>query len=255
MSLQVCYHIAPTIQAKELANRLQKQFPHVPATQASVLVVIGGDGTLLQALHADHGENLPIYGINTGSVGFLLNPVDNAADLTDRIAKAESFPIHPLRMTGTCRDGSHFTAVGFNDVYLYRQTRQTAHLKLTIDGKERMSDLVGDGVIVATPAGSTAYNASANGPIVPLNSHILALTPINPFKPRKWQGALLPAHSHIAIEVLYNEDRPVSATADNQEVRDVVKVDIAQDHSQTRTLLFDPDHSLEERIIREQFAS
>lgn len=252
--MRLRYHVAQTAQAQALASALQKDFPDHVADAADILLVIGGDGTLLQALHTNAAKHLKIYGINMGTVGFLLNPAKDL-DLPTRLAAAEAFAIHPLRMQGACADGTGFDAIGFNDVYLYRQTRQTAHLKLTIDGRERMSDLVGDGVIVATPAGSTAYNASAGGPIVPLNSHILALTPINPFKPRKWQGALLPAEAKIRIDVLGADDRPVSATADNQEVRDVLHVEIAQDMSQTRTLLFDPDHSLEERIIREQFAS
>ncbi|MES2728513.1 MAG: NAD kinase [Pseudomonadota bacterium] len=247
------YHVSPTPQAIQAAADLQSTHPDHTAANATHLIVVGGDGTLLQALHRTDAAHLPIYGVHMGTFGFLLNPPLSANALPDLLQSAQPIIVHPLVMDCTTADGQTHRANGYNDVYLTRQTRQTAHIKISVDGQERMADLTGDGLVIATPAGSTAYNASAGGPIIPLGSDLLALTPINPFLPRHWKGALLPAISRITLDVLDRDHRPVSATADNQEIRNVAKVDVYQDMAQSRRLLFNPDHALEERIIRAQF--
>lgn len=247
------YHVSPTAQAKHAAAGLQSLHPDHAVTNATHVIVVGGDGTLLQALHRTDIAHLPIYGVHMGTFGFLLNPPLSPDHLKDVLNSAQAITVHPLVMDCTTSDGQTHRANGYNDVYLTRQTRQTAHIRINVDGQERMADLAGDGLLIATPAGSTAYNASAGGPIVPLGSDLLAMTPINPFLPRHWKGALLPATSRITLDILDAGHRPVSATADNQEIRDVVTVKISQDRTQSRCLLFNPDHALEERIIRAQF--
>ncbi len=252
--MKLHYHIAPTPQAQLAARALQSSYPDHAPTVASHVIVIGGDGTLLQALHRTDTAHLPLYGIHMGTFGFLLNPPLEADDLPQALIMAVEITVHPLVMSGTTQSGVSFTAAGYNDIYLTRQTRQTAHIKINVDGQERLANLSGDGVIIATPAGSTAYNASAGGPIIPVGSPLLTLTPINPFQPRHWRGALLPATSRIDLEILNPGHRPVSATADNQEFQDVVQVSVHQDTTQSRRILFNPDHALEERIIRAQFS-
>lgn len=219
--------------------------------QAEAVIALGGDGTMLQAMHDTVARDIPVYGMNRGSLGFLLNPY-HADDLLHRVAAAQHVVVHPLRMTATDRQGQTYKAIAFNEVSLLRQVRQAAKIAITIDDVERMAELVCDGVMVATPAGSTAYNLSAHGPIIPLDAKILALTPISAFRPRRWRGALLPCHVKIRFDILEAEKRPVSATADDFEVRDVASVLIEQD-STRKTLLFDPAHSLEERMLKEQF--
>lgn len=252
--MRLHYHTAPTPQAQLAARALQSTYPDHMPDAASHVIVIGGDGTLLQALHRADTAHLPLYGIHMGTFGFLMNPPLEGDVLPQALLTAQEITIHPLVMTGKTQSGQSFTAAGYNDIYLTRQTRQTAHINITVDGQERMADLTGDGVIIATPAGSTAYNASAGGPIIPVGSLLLALTPINPFLPRHWRGALLPATAQIDLKILHATHRPVSATADNQEFRDVAQVSIRQDTQQSRRILFNPDHALEERIIRAQFA-
>ena len=219
---------------------------------ADVIVAIGGDGTLLNALRKSENRDIPIFGINKGSVGFMMNtgPLDG---LPARIAEAESVQIHPLSMLATDMDGQTFDSIAFNEVSLLRQVRQAAKIRISIDNILRMDELVCDGVMVATPAGSTAYNLSAHGPIIPLQSEILALTPISAFRPRRWRGALLPSSAKIRFDIINPASRPVSATADEFEVRNVVSVDVSQS-AMTKTILFDKGHSLEERILKEQFS-
>jgi NAD+ kinase len=222
--------------------------------QADTIVVLGGDGTMLEALHAHHhnGHTTPIYGMNRGSVGFLMNPY-HPENLYDRIAQAETIALHPLRMKATDKSGQIFEAVAFNEVSVFRQTRQSAHMAIIINGVTRMAEMVGDGVLVATPAGSTAYNLSARGPIIPLGSNVVALTPISPFRPRGWRGALLPEGAVITLTNSAPDKRPLSATADFTEVRDVTTITIETDIKTTIPVLFNPDHNLEERIFNEQF--
>ncbi|MEE3154296.1 MAG: NAD kinase [Pseudomonadota bacterium] len=227
----------------------------VPLEEADAVVVLGGDGFMLQTLHAmlDRGRIIPAYGLNLGTVGFLMNRNRNPETLLKRIAKAKPHHIAPLRMEAETQTGKTHTFCAINEVSLLRETRQTAKLEVTVDDKVRIPELVCDGVLVATPAGSTAYNLSADGPILPLDSNLLALTPISPFRPRRWHGAILPDRSRIGLRVLEHEKRPVSVVADPRELRDVasVKLEIARDSE--LTLLFDPGHALDERIVAEQF--
>ena len=209
---------------------------------------------MLEALHATQETGKPVYGMNFGSVGFLMNPYHDD-DLHGLLAKTVSVNIHPLMMTATDTKGRTHEATAYNEVSLLRETRQTARLKIYVDNVERIPELVCDGILLATPAGSTAYNLSAHGPILPLSSNLLALTPISAFRPRRWRGALIPSHLKVRIDVIEGEKRPVSATADSREFRDIVSVDIQQSGSIFRTVMFDPDHHLEERILKEQFVS
>lgn len=236
-------------------QRLVRRYGHHPLDQAEILVVLGGDGFMLETLHMAIDQlptAVPVYGVNFGSVGFLLNAY-SGDDLIGRITKAQRVELHPLRMTATDRNGQKHTVLAINEVSLLRQSYQTAWLQIIVDGVVRMPKLVCDGAMVATPAGSTAYNFSAYGPILPLGAGVLALTPISAFRPRRWQGALLDSRSSIAFEVLQEHKRPVSAVADTREIRDVKSVEVQQDHNVTLTLLFDPDRNLAERILKEQF--
>jgi NAD+ kinase len=218
---------------------------------APVIVALGGDGFMLQTLHHFVGRDIPIYGMNFGSIGFLMNEY-RETDLPQRLETASRTRIHPLLMRAETRDGA-VEALAFNEVSLLRETRQTAKLRITLDGKVRLSELICDGILVSTPAGSTAYNLSAHGPILPIDAALLAMTPLSPFRPRRWRGALLPHRAKVRIDILEASKRPVSATADSLEVREVMAVDIAEDRSTSMTMLFDPDHSLDERILAEQF--
>ncbi|MBL8640607.1 MAG: NAD kinase [Alphaproteobacteria bacterium] len=239
-------------EAQSAYKSLLSTFMQTEIENADAIVAIGGDGTLLNALRKSEGRNIPVYGINRGSVGFLMN-APHLENLKEKIDQAESVQIHPLLMKATDIDGRTFEAVAFNEVSLLRQVRQAAKITISIDNVIRMDELICDGVMVATPAGSTAYNLSAHGPILPLKSEILALTPISAFRPRRWRGALLPSSAVIRFDILDSQDRPVSATADEVEIRDVRSVEISQS-TITKTLLFDKGHSLEERILKEQFA-
>ena len=236
----------------ELYHKLTAEYGQTPLTEAETIIAIGGDGTLLNALRRSEAHNVPVYGINKGSVGFLMNTATEQ-NLEEKVAQAVSVTIHPLAMKATDILGGTFESIAFNEVSLLRQVRQAAKISISIDNVIRMEELICDGVIVATPAGSTAYNLSAHGPIIPLKAEILALTPISAFRPRRWKGALLPSSAKIRLDILDPAGRPVSATADEVEVRDVVSVEIAQSTIK-KTVLFDKGHSLEERILKEQFA-
>lgn len=249
---QISFVASSAPDAQEALGRLVDRYGTVPADEAEVIVALGGDGLMLQTLHRFIDSGKPIYGMNRGSVGFLLN--EYAEDgLVERIWTAERSVVHPLAMTAVDVHGERRDALAINEVSLLRQSSQVAKLRIMVDGNERMGELIADGVLVATPAGSTAYNLSVNGPILPLNTPLLALTPISPFRPRRWRGALLPHHVRISIEVLEAAKRPVSATADHVEMREVARVDIATDRNRSMILLHDPGHSLDERILREQF--
>lgn len=252
MKRKIAIIAADNSEALEAAADLQRHYPHVPAEEADVIVALGGDGFMLQTLHSYMHRNVPIYGMNRGTVGFLMNSYSRNK-LTKRLEKAEEFSLYPLKMTAVGLDGSVHEARAINDVYLLRETRQTAKIRIHIDNKIRMPELVCDGVLVCTPAGSTAYNLSAHGPIVPLGSNVLGLTPISAFRPRRWRGALLPHNAEVRFEVLEASKRPVSAVADMTEIRDIREVTIREDRSVTLHLLFDSEHSLSERILREQF--
>jgi NAD+ kinase len=239
--------------AQEARKRLADSHGDVPEQEADVVVALGGDGFMLEVLHRNLAGRRPIYGMNRGSVGFLMNDFDETG-LHERIANAEQAAIHPLRMTAVDSEGQTHHALAINDVSLLRQTRQAAKLRVLIDGRVRMAELICDGALVATPAGSTAYNLSAHGPIIPLDARVLALTPISAFRPRRWRGALLAHQAKVTFEVLEPQKRPVSAVADNVEVRRVARVDVVEDRSVTLSVLFDAGRSLEERMLAEQFA-
>jgi NAD+ kinase len=240
-------------EAQEARERLAGRYGDAPEDEAQVVVALGGDGFMLETLHRHVADGAAIYGMNRGSVGFLMNEYAED-DLLQRIDAAERAVIHPLRMHATDAAGGIHDALAFNEVSLLRQTRQTAKLRISIDGKPRLAELFCDGALVSTPAGSTAYNLSAHGPIIPLDARVLALTPISAFRPRRWRGALLPHAAKVAFEILEADKRPVSAVADNYEVRDVVRVDIAEDREIGLTMLFDAGRSLEERVLAEQFS-
>mgnify|MGYP005809644185 CR=1 FL=1 len=216
------------------------------------MVALGGDGFMLETVHRVLDRNIPVYGMNRGSVGFLMNPFSEDG-LEDRLASAQAAVLYPLRMHAVTRAGAVEEALAFNEVSLLRQLRQTAKIRITVDGRVRLPELACDGVLISTPAGSTAYNLSAHGPIVPLSANLLPLTPISAFRPRRWRGALLPSTAEVLFEVLESEKRPTSAVADFTEVRDVASVAVNEDRTVSVTLLFDPDQGLSERIIAEQF--
>ena len=238
--------------AKEALKFLIKRYDQTKLELSDVIIAIGGDGMLLKALRNSIEKNKPVFGLNKGNVGFLMNEL-SFDDLENRIQTARKVKMHPLFMSAHKINGNIFTELAVNEVSILRQTHQAAHLKITVDKKERLNELVCDGILVSTPIGSTAYNLSARGPIIPLNSNILALTPISSFRPRRWRGALLPQRVKIRIEVLNYDTRPVSATADNVEARDIKYIEISTDKTKKLTILHDSDHSLDERIMKEQF--
>ncbi|OYU14783.1 MAG: NAD kinase [Alphaproteobacteria bacterium PA4] len=242
--------------AEAAGAALRERYAFVSVRDADVVVALGGDGFLLHTLHEALSASAPkpMFGMNRGTVGFMMNEFDDG-DLPARIAAARTFTLHPLLMTALTVRGETITSPAINEVSLLRETRQTAKIEIAIDGQVRMEELICDGVLVATPAGSTAYNLSANGPILPLQSDLLALTPISPFRPRRWRGALLPQASVIEFRVREARKRPVSAVADQREVRDVDCVRIVTDKSISLQLLFDPGYALDDRIVLEQFAS
>ena len=240
-------------EAAHAAKLLRNRYKAVGTKDADVIVALGGDGFMLQTLHAYMGRKVPIFGMNKGTVGFLMNEYTDG-DLMERLSKAESYTLHPLRMRATRCDGEVVEHLSVNEVSLLRETRQAANIRISIDGKVRLEELVGDGVLVATPAGSTAYNLSAHGPIIPLGSDLLALTPLSAFRPRRWRGALLPHHVSVEFTINQPQKRPVSAVADMHEVRDVRHVMIEEARDVSLTLLFDAEHTLAERIFTEQFA-
>lgn len=243
--------------AQEAAAALQSRAEWVPIESADAAVVLGGDGFMLATLHAmlDQGRVIPAYGMNRGTVGFLMNRYDKRAAVHNRIARAKRKAIAPLRIRALTQDGERHALCAINELSLLRETRQTAKIRVTVGDRVRIEELVGDGVLVATPAGSTAYNLSANGPILPLDSEMLALTPISPFRPRRWRGAILPDRMRITFTVLEPEKRPVAAVADQKELRDIAEVTIEIARDTELELLFDPGQSLEERIVSEQFVT
>jgi NAD+ kinase len=240
-------------EAIEASEALSARYGAVPEGEAQVIVALGGDGFMLETLHRQIDSHRPIYGMNRGSVGFLMNEYSED-DLLERINAAESAVIHPLTMVARDVHGTEHRALAINEVSLLRQTRQTAKLRISIDGKVRLGELSCDGALVCTPAGSTAYNLSAHGPIIPLDAKVLALTPISAFRPRRWRGALLQHTAQVSFEILEGDKRPVSAVADNFEVRDVIEVRIAEDREISLQMLFDAERSLEERVLAEQFS-
>ena len=240
-------------EAGQAAQLLRNRFKAVSTKEADVIVALGGDGFMLQTLHAYMGRNIPIFGMNKGTVGFLMNEFGDE-DLIERLTQAESYTMHPLRMRATRCDGEVVEYLAVNEVSLLRETRQAAKIRISIDGKVRMPEMVGDGVLVATPAGSTAYNLSAHGPIIPLGADLLALTPLSAFRPRRWRGALLPRHVCVEFSINQPQKRPVSAVADMHEVRDVRHVVVEEAPDVSFTLMFDKEHTLAERIFTEQFA-
>jgi NAD+ kinase len=243
---------AETDEAQRALRRFQKKYGIVDPQEASVIVALGGDGLMLETLHGylDHAK--PIFGMNCGTVGFLMNRYDED-DLPDRLSAAHRERLHPLLMSAKTVGGKTVRAHAINEVSLLRETRQAAKIGIRVGGVVRMPELVCDGVLVSTPAGSTAYNLSAHGPILPMGSGVLALTPIAPFRPRRWRGAILPHSAKVTFEIHESAKRPVSAVADYTEVREVAEVKVREDQSITLTLLFDPQHNLEERILAEQF--
>ncbi len=241
-------------EAQAALAQLRQLYGDCAPAEADVVVALGGDGLMLQTLHQHMRTGKPIYGMHRGTVGFLMNEY-SARDLQGRLSAAHESVIHPLLMRATDIQGAVHIHHAINEVALFRQTYQAAHLRILIDEQERMPELIADGVLVATPAGSTAYNLSVQGPILPINAALLALTPISAFRPRRWRGALLPNTAYVTIEVLEGDKRPVAAVADHDEVRDVRRVEVLSDKTISMRMLFDPGHSLEERILREQFGN
>ena len=249
---RIAFVAAATAHAGASLARLAQRYGDCPVDQADVIVALGGDGFLLETMHAIKGRNIPVFGMNCGSVGFLMNAFSED-DLPRRLNHSLAAVLHPLRMRAVTMTGDLEEAVALNEVSLLRQLRQAAKIRVSVDGRVRVEELICDGVLVATPAGSTAYNLSAHGPIVPLSANLLPLTPISAFRPRRWRGALLPSTAHVLFEVLEPEKRPVAAVADAFEVRDVISVAVVEDRTIHWTVLFDPDTALSERIIAEQF--
>ncbi|MEC9346849.1 MAG: NAD kinase [Pseudomonadota bacterium] len=249
---RVAFVSAPTPGAEAAVAQLRQHYPETPLDKADVIVALGGDGFMLQTLHDNMRRDLPIYGMNRGTIGFLMNEFVEGG-LYERLNGATLAQIHPLRMIAEPESGGRQEALAINEVSLLRQTRQAAKVRIEVDGRVRLEELICDGVLLATPAGSTAYNLSAHGPILPLDAGVLALTPISAFRPRRWRGALLPKGAEVTFDIREIYKRPVSAVADTFEVRHVRRVTIREATDVTMRLLFDSEHSLEERILNEQF--
>ena len=239
-------------QAQKALATLTKRYGNTPVGEADVIVALGGDGLMLHTMRANLNGGKAIFGMNRGSVGFLMNDY-RASGLVSRIERAEATTIHPLKLTATDIHGKRHTEIAFNEVSLLRQTHQAAKLEISIDRKVRLKELVCDGLIISTPAGSTAYNLSAHGPILPIGSPLLVMTPISAFRPRRWRGAVIPHEAHIQVKAAETKKRPVAVTADHVEFRNIRKIEVAEDQSRSVRLLFDPGHSLAERVLNEQF--
>ncbi|MBW6401179.1 NAD kinase [Roseomonas sp. HJA6] len=248
LAILAAHNEAARIAQEVLAARYGAASPD----KADVVVALGGDGFMLETLHRFLRRGVPVYGMNRGSVGFLMNDY-REEDLPERIAAAQEATLHPLRMMAFCNGGPPVEALAINEVSLLRESRQAAKIRILVDGKQRLAELICDGILISTPAGSTAYNLSAHGPIVPLGANLLPLTPISAFRPRRWRGALLPSEAEVVFEILERDKRPTAAVADYTEVRDVSRVEVREARDVSLTLLFDPDHGLSERIIAEQF--
>jgi NAD+ kinase len=250
---RIAFVASKSADGQRFLAEMEQRYGNRPVADSDVLVALGGDGFMLQTLHRHRQSGKPVFGMKAGTVGFLMN-LYRPEELHERIERAQPAMLRPLLMNAVAESGNTSELLAFNEVSLLRQTKQAAKIRVTLNGKPKIDELVCDGVMVSTPAGSTAYNLSAAGPILPLGSQVLALTPIAAFRPRRWRGAILPSNPEVKFEILDHYKRPVSATADATEVRDVVEVSIRESSEHTVTLLFDPEHSLEERILNEQFA-
>jgi NAD+ kinase len=249
---KLAFIAAGTPQAAEALDQLTGAYGNCPPEEANIIVALGGDGFMLETLHQFIDSSIPVYGMHRGSVGFLMNNFETEG-LRERLESADAVTLHPLQMSANTGNGETREALAINEVSLLRETRQAAKIAIKVDGVMRIDELICDGVLVSTPAGSTAYNLSAHGPIIPIGTELLALTPISAFRPRRWRGALLPARTEVTFEILEADKRPVSAVADSTEVRDVTRITVREARNHSLTLLFDTEHNLEERIIREQF--
>ena len=252
MEMKIAFAAGRSDMSRAAGEALTARYGQVPEDQADVIVALGGDGFMLHTLHRTQDLPAPVYGMNRGTVGFLMNEYDED-DLLERLALAEEEVINPLSMHAVSADGTEHKALAINEVSLLRAGPQAAKLKISVDGRTRLEELVCDGALVATPAGSTAYNYSAHGPILPIGADVLALTAMAAYRPRRWRGALLPKTAHVRFDVLEPEKRPVMADADSRSVRDVLAVTIRSEPSISHRILFDPGHGLEERLISEQF--
>ncbi len=254
LAMDIAFIAAQTEAAEAARARLTARYGDCAPKDANVIVALGGDGLMLECLHKVLGTQQPVYGMNCGSVGFMMNEY-HEEDLPGRIVRSLPSVLHPLRMHAVTASGVVEEAMAMNEVALLRQLRQAAKIRISVDHRERLSELICDGVLISTPAGSTAYNLSAHGPIIPLSANLLPLTPISAFRPRRWRGALLPSTADVLFEILEPEKRPVAAVADFTEVRNVVSVAVSEDRSIGATVLFDPDRALSERILTEQFTA
>lgn len=252
MTQKIAFMASRSESAQESLRVLEAAYGNCVPQDADVIVALGGDGFMLDALHSTLNIDCPVYGMNRGTVGFLMNEY-SPDHMMDRLAEAEEAVIHPLRMKAHCADGTEFEALAINEVSLLRAGPQAAKLKISVDGRVRLPELVCDGALLSTPAGSTAYNYSAHGPILPIGAEILALTAMAAFRPRRWRGALLPMAAHVRFDVLEPEKRPVTASADSKDAKEILSVDIFSEPDHKHRILFDPGHGLEERLISEQF--
>lgn len=251
---KITFIASETNQATEAKKKLTELYGNSDIKEAEFIVALGGDGQMLQVLHQFIGSGIPIYGMNCGSIGFLMNEL-SFDNLDKKLENSEMTEINPLKMSVTDISGKEHTEIAINEVALTRTTYQAAKLKISINNKVRLHELISDGLLISTPAGSTAYNLSADGPILPINARLMALTPTSPFRPRRWKGALLDINSIVEIDVIDPEYRKVNATADSHEIMDAKKIIISNDETLSLKIMFDPDHNLEERIITEQFSS
>lgn len=251
--MKIAFHASRKPRAQKALEELKAAYGNAAPEEAEAIVVLGGDGTMLRALHSYADFQAPIFGMNLGTLGFLLNPY-KLADLPGRIKASNRFVIHPLEMIVTDKQGKTHKEAAFNEVSLLRETHNSAKIKVFVNGKVRIEELVCDGIMISTPVGSTAYNLSAGGPIIPLGANVLPVTPISAFRPRRWPGALISNSCEVKFEILNSIERPVSVTADSKEIRDIKDVSIHESRAISKTILYDPDNPLEERIFEEQFA-